>query len=395
MEKKKILILDDSDDFAQGIYEGLKSVKGMQSTFQIDRLIDFGDELQILETRRKAARKTPNQGELNPESRFDDVDILIIDYDLLAIDSSITGETISYLCRCYSSCGLIVGLNQFHKVTPTFDLALNYHLESYADLNLPSQSVINPGLWREPWTGFRPWEWPLLPFALSKFEKQLDGLRGNLDTKIFDFLGLKDLLSTSLSRNALEFISKTEKVEDTTFNGFIDPKGSGNGFLGKDQAFSESVSTRLAAARISKWMEAVLLQGQDIFVDAPHLVSRFPSLLKKDANKIKRWNSVASFMPANKLGLHQGIEESRFKKEEWFSRPVWFWPQITTNDKIKEVLDPWNAKRSEWVFCEDVSKFYPAKEAQSFVADLESPFVKRYARITRDVNYTPQVRFSL
>src|SRR4051812_10875557 len=44
---------------------------------------------------------------------FDDVDILILDYDLryLVKGEFLTGETVAFLARCYSSCGLIVGLN--------------------------------------------------------------------------------------------------------------------------------------------------------------------------------------------------------------------------------------------------------------------------------------------
>lgn len=76
-------------------------------------------------------------------------------------------------------------------------------------------------------------------------------------------------------------------------------------------------------------------------------------------------------------------------------------------EDIEEVRSPWSAERPDFVFCEDVSRFYPQRETREFVADLASSFVRRHvidtnscsdrilAEALRGVNYRPKVRLSI
>jgi hypothetical protein len=68
---------------------------------------------------------------------------------------------------------------------------------------------------------------------------------------------------------------------------------SGNGLKGKDQADDAAVA-RIAAARLSKWLEDIVLPAQEILVDAPHLVSRLPELLTGDPGRLATWDRTTA-----------------------------------------------------------------------------------------------------
>lgn len=150
---------------------------------------------------------------------------------------------------------------------------------------------------------------------------------------------------------------------------------------------------RIAVTRISKWLERLILPGQDTLVDAPHLVSRYPSLLKEELTDIVTWNKTARFGSYIDLGLdHRKIEEFRFKKSCWLSRPTWFWRGLSECQKIKEVSAPWEKKSTDFAFCEDDSKFHKREECKEFIAESDSPYVQRFVFGFEDVDYRPKVR---
>jgi hypothetical protein len=183
------------------------------------------------------------------------------------------------------------------------------------------------------------------------------------------------------------------------------------GLRPKDKV-DEAQMARVAAARVGKWLERVVLPGQDILVDAPHLALRFPSLLRGDIKKSRAWDASASLPPSKSLWSQKGqlrekIQRHRFREQDWLSRPAWFWNELTKLEAIEEIRNPWSAERPDFVFCEDVSRFLPRRETREFVADLASPFVRRFvvdpdscsdqnlAPELRRVNYRPKVRFSI
>jgi hypothetical protein len=138
-----------------------------------------------------------------------------------------------------------------------------------------------------------------------------------------------------------------------------------------------------------------VLPELDILVDAPHLVSRYPSLLDGDPDDIKTWNRTTQLSSYTELGLKSDlIEPFRLKKEHWLSRPVWLWDGLRECEDILEVREPWETVRPNWVFCEDISKFYEG-DFQEFVAEVESPFARRFVKYIDDIEYRPKVRFSL
>ena len=409
--KQKILIYDDekkqTERFASKLKQALKKVE-QDNGFAIEMLseYEFQRSIEVLQTRQVGFR---SNGKCSGEAtEFDDTSIFIIDYDLLKSQAAkfLTGEIIAYVVRAFSKCKLIVGLNQYgHN---PFDLTLRGHPESFADLNLGVDQLSNPDLWRGDWgdfrRGYRPWCWPNLSNALRHFDKRVKEVRGNLDKPICEVLGFDSKLFGVLPRAVVQFIGKNEKKEsaETTFREFV--LKSGNGLRAKDVDRSEdalaslddNVLARVGAARISKWLERFVLPEQDILVDAPHLVARYPSLIADDRKEIRAWNRTAQLVEYQELGLNTDlIEPYRFQKDYWVSRPVWFWDKLRECERIQEATESWKSARRNWVFCEDASRFYNRKDCKEFLADIDSPFTRRFVKDFKGVNYRPRVRFSL
>jgi len=399
MGKGKILLCDDEEHFREKCLATLKSQKNVTKNFEIASLesYEFVEDMEVLKERQRSYR----DGEYLEQSpsKLDDVSILIVDYDLLNLlskESFLTGENVAYEVRCFSKCDMIIVMNQYRYGDDIFDLTLKGHPESFADLNISSEQLGNPGLWGGQTRGFRPWQWPHLPTVLENFRQRVEDVATNLDTPILEVLGIPEEIAGMLPRSAIEFIG--DDLPKTTFKEFL--RRSEKGLARKDKKMVEVADPetlgRIAAARISKWLERIVLPGQDILIDAPHLVSRYPSLLTGKHANIGSWNKATKFESYDALGLdHEMIEEYRFKKEHWLSRPAWFWNGVSDCQRIKEVSDPWTREKTDYVFCEDSSRFHKASEAEEFLAELESPYLRRYVRIFENINYEPKTRLSL
>jgi hypothetical protein len=379
MANRTILLCDDETPRVDAWASELSSIDRVREQFEIRslQLDDFKREIAVLEKRRHEARTTPRACQYGDRTLIDQADLFIVDYDLIGFDDR-TAEDVSYLARCYSRCGLIIELN-LDKIGNLFDLTLRGHPKSFADLNIASMQVANPGLWSFPFVGYRPWAWPLLQVAIESFERRVDDVAQHLDDAILDYLGFPDEVVAGLSRSVGEFLSDQELAK-MTFIRFI--KESDQGLRRKDEVLNEEAAARIAVGRVSKWLENVLLPGQDILVDAPNLVSRYPSLLQGDRADLSSWNREAEIpLPNNEGGRFASIEAFRFQKPDWLSRAAWFWPQVSNSESIPEIADPWaeaDEDDPDLVFCEDVSRFLPRGAAREFVARLSSPFVRRF-----------------
>jgi len=403
-----ILICDDEFDRAKRLRDFLNqaSFKSIDLNCVAVPPSEFTSTIVDLERRRRHARErgadeggTVTGPDMSP-NLFDQGDIIFLDYDLVrlededaAVAGSQSGERIAYLARCYSRCGIIVGYNQFYY-KKTFDLTLRGNLRSFADLNISYDVVAHPGLWGGGYDDFRPWYWPLLPHAVTRMHecrKQLED--GNADASILNMLGLTSApVRNALVREQLEFLTPGEHPESTTFRGFV--VDSGQGLKKKDALWEPQAVARIGAARISKWLERSILPGQNILVDAPHLVDRFPSLLTSDGDTSGKNSTCHLGLEASELGLDsEKIVSAQFSSSAWLSRPTWIWPTLAQKEDIAEVRDPWGAPTDSLVFCEDSSRFCEREEAKEFVAEVRSEFSRRHVRKFDDVNYEPAVRF--
>jgi len=409
MSQNEILIFDDSVGSRDKWCNDLLSIKSARKNFDIATVDDdeFKDFLAVLEERRRLARK--EKAVFKP-NRLDKTAILVLDYDLIDLDTvtSLTAEHVAYLVRCYSTCGVIVIVNQLVNQFGGnyFDLSLKGRLESFGDLNVPACQLASGGLWEEPLTGFRPWLWPILPDAATAFKRRVSELKGHLDDSILDFLGISHDVAQIMPRSIREFLTKGDHPETTTFREFVTESGSG--LTPKDRPIDDRFVAGIAAARIALWLENLVLPGQDILVDAPHLVSRFPSLLSAKPQNVTSWRKTCSLGSENTLGIRHGqISPFKFAPRNWLSRPAWFWRELSNCEDIQEVKEPWSTERPGHVFCEDVSAFLPREATREFVADLQSQFARRFvvdpnskkagrlAESVSGVNYRPSVRLSM
>ena len=398
----QLRVIDDERDRLASWVKALKavpelaawSVEGMET----DPLIQA---IEVLEQRRLDSRNHPLLRTFEPACDFDSVDILVIDYELASLtpSGSITGESIAYLARAYSRAGYIVVLNEMDE--NQFDLTLAGNLDSYSDLVLGSRQLGNQGLWAEPFQGFRPWSWPVIPRELKRLQKLSAGLVAHLDNPVLAALALDRV---PLPRATRAFLEGDLLAEETSFLEFVQ-SGAG-GLRRNDCPLNREAAARVAVSRLGRWLETRILSAQDLLVDAPHLVPRVPSLLIGDPATADSWNAVATLAsPAAALAVDR-VASSAYAQSQWLSRPAWHWPAIAKDGSLPEVSSPWTALEPNVAFCEDVSAFLPLDAVKEFVADVSGPFARRFVLNrdseaanrfpdVRDVSYRPAVRFAL
>lgn len=241
----------------------------------------------------------------------------------------------------------------------------------------------------------------MLPTAYRAFKRRVKRLSGQLHREILPYLGFDQEVIATLPRSTREFLGIGEAPERTTFTAFV--ASSGNGLRPKDKAMDSESIARIAAARIWKWLERLVLAGQDVLVDAPHLISRYPSLLRGDRKTVAAWNKTASFARGSGEVNIPKNRDVRFSHPDWVSRPAWFWKKLVNLEQIREIADPFAKEKADFVFCEDISRFIEREAAREFVADLPSSFVRRFVidhastegkKVSKGVDYIPAVRFS-
>lgn len=388
--KKEILIYDDENRLVRDYIKRLNGLKAVTENFVVRQMTNqqFGTEIDLLKKRQRGTTKT-----LSGESLLDTTQVFIVEYDLFNAPGGkdlLTGERVSYLARCFSRCDFIIGVNQFGE--NPFDLTLRGHPESYADLNVGADQLDNPGLWSDQKKAFRPWYWPVIPRYLKSYEERVRDAEDHLNEPISRILGLEGVMK-SIPRSALRYLGKIPSK--LTFREFV--LKSGNGLKRKDKKMEDHVIAKIAAARIAKWLERLVLPGQDVLVDAPHLVYRYPSLLHDaEANclNIAAWNRTAAFDIRETAAIdYHKISDFKFEKSQWLTRDAWNWNGVSSYQKIEEVSSPWKREEVDFRFCEDISSFRRRKDCAEFVIDSDSPYNIRFLRKKRfpEVDYVPIV----
>ena len=150
----KILLIDD--DSAQ-LGQWTRAVTELSMSVEVEAVTNIADLTRDLDQRRLKARGSDS--DFVP-IELDDADIVAIDYDLGEAGQALTGRRLAYLARCYSNCGTIVLMNEAGD--NAFDLTLKLDFSSFADLEIGSEQLGNPRLWKGGQGGYRPWAWPIL-----------------------------------------------------------------------------------------------------------------------------------------------------------------------------------------------------------------------------------------
>ena len=361
----------------------------------------FEEAIQALVEHRKAM--LDDSARSGQDTIFDDTDVLIVDYDLTYLESGafLTGEHVAYLARCFSRCGLIVAVNQYRS---GFDLSLAAHSESFADLSIQERHLSNLGLWDGNKSGFRPWSWPILSDAVDQYHQCVQELRGRLEMPILAFLGLEHVMN-SIPRPVLQYLECGNSADKTTFVQFVHSSDYGIRMPQEVVEQSEDQVCRIAAARIAGWTRQQLLPLQDVLIDAPHLAARIPSLMA--GRPASDWYALTDPTLGGNHPALEVLRDARFDGDNWTGVPTWDWPAAT------ELVVDFDSDFEDLVFCEDLSAFVPRTVARAFVAELATPYRRRYvvdqdgkagqafldrqdwANDPRESDYRPAIRYSL
>lgn len=405
--KRPVVIYDDSEGLRRQLKkyadEGVAIAKAALRTRELTEP-EFLSALGSLESRvptRASPGKKGKQGgpAASSQSRdvgnwIDQAGILVLDYDLRDVQDRVllNGELVSYFARCYSNCGLIVSVNPVP--VRAFDLRLRHTLaESWADVGVFTEDLSNPGLWsgkRADVNAYRPWYWPVLPALGDQFETMVAEAKSSWTTPIFDFFDVPDSVRETFPKDLT-----TRAVGDprkATFKkiaeGRVRPEDA--------QKASKENLARIAASTVHAWLESTVLPGQHVLIDAPHLVSRYPKLLKGSSAKVESWNRTCdpTAAPDKYLGVDE-IARDRFKRDAWISRPVWWVRGVSNNSAVPEVKDPGVFKSAPFVFAEDTSSFHSSDKCQSFALE-RTPYARRYVRRPDlKIAYEPAMRLAL
>jgi len=375
-DKDKVVICDDDQARAEAWKE---SVSPFLATLELDVAVldaeSFAATLEMLEERQLQAR-TDSSTIASADNVLDTAAALFVDFDLAGFGEPVNGEEVAYLARCYSECGLIIGLNRFSE--GQFDLTLTGQLDSFSDLDIGGMQLPNPGLWGNDFVGFRPWSWPLLLNEVAQFENRVREIAKSLDESVLEFFGLQEE-DAPLPRSIAEFIGVTRPASEVTVQEFVEK--SGQGLNPKDRLTDPLAVARVAAARLHKWLELMVLSGQHLLIDAPHLALRHPGLLSNDLSALETWDQTTSLDVKGLEAVLKLASISQFRFEEarpWLSRPSWSWLKIqaAVSDGTLEIDESPNIP--DFVFCEDLARFAPREAAKEFVADVPSPYVRRF-----------------
>lgn len=336
--------------------------------------------------------------------------LLVIDFDLTSPDNltsdiaggGLAGKVGSEYCDLVRWLGeeyFILLVNQ-RFATSTFDLTETaFTTTSTADLNVSAHDLDRTGLWsgRPEGTSFRPWRWPRLCLEPSRRSELARGL--DLDAPVLETLGLNDNdVYESFHRDQLVFLGDSDEViRALTFRQAITTLASTLHTDRRAEKLVKSVGDgrlrRVAVSFVCRWLDEVVLPGQNVLIDAPHLAQKQPALLaggvQEDRCELEvTLNALADLSQGDAVRRYfkKELEAARVNTDgDWYARPVWI---EARRPRMMPKLED-----DPLVFCEDFSVFVPYSEADEYECALPTPYRSRYlCRKDDAVDYVPRVR---
>lgn len=368
-----VLILDDETERANA-WRGSLQEFGIEAT--VPNIKGVADLIQKLQEHRLHART----GTFHDFHLFDEVDLLIVDYDLLGLHGHgwTTGAEIAYAARLLSRVGPIVVVNQHG--TNAFDLTMRRAAFSHADLDVGSQQIVNKGLFTSSdFKGYRPWFWPNLTTEPARLEEFSRFACENLNASVASTLGFKIDDPSSPRFLTREVCSPIALDSDVTFRQIATASRSGglSSILEKDQmvldVLPDDLIGRIAASVLSRWIDRFVLPNQDVLIDFPHAVVAAPWLMKGH-QELEAWND---FGLRSQAPSAVDLERCKVPLKFVSSRDVYWREDIDAIDRPDGFA---MSSVPDFVFCEDISRFNEVKNAKEFSANLESYLSGRWVR---------------
>ena len=397
----RVRVCDDFPDIAEEWVGAIKAVA--PDDYDVARMETAKDEVSTL-LLRKIAVET-GEDPLAHATDFDDIDVLVVDYDLLHLDdagSRTTGEGIARLARSLSKCGAIVVMNQYKG---QFDLGMRGHLDSFADVNIDAPLVGRAALWKrlDATTGeFNPTTWTPMPVLLDAARKLAATLaEKGIDAPVMPIIGLETAALAELSDTAFGFLSlkaqTAEELAAVTLRDFLQRS--------LDEGFVECLLTKapeilfgFAAFRLVKWLDRAVLRPMDVLIDGLHLVDRLPFMIdpdKADVNDQAAWVKAAS-APSSSLRWEQLKDYHNELASSALGRTVFDWFRLANDDKVDEMQDAYlESDPARYYLAEDTSRFVAKDALTRYRADFHNFGDRRGIEKLADVTYGPlrRIRF--
>lgn len=394
----RFLILDDETSRAETWAETIRQFLAADDEVVVFERGQVSDVINEIQQKRFEARN----GNFESVLALEGYDLVIIDYDLLGLESNggsagwSTGAEIAYAARLMCDVGPLVVVNQYGN--NSFDLTMKRSWFSKADLDLGSHQIVNPGVWSSSgFSGFRPWQWPNLQKEAVRFERMTAFVKENLDHSIVETFGF-DLEDTASPRYIGYELAGLLGIKDegVTFRELLTTNTDVRVFhvLEKDlailQAMNDDRLARVTAVVVWRWLEKIVLPNQETLSDLPHLALELPWIYKewKDPHQ---WNRLSDLTLTAELDPLVG--ECAFVPDFMFSRPV-YWGGLL-KEKIGRPEDFNVSQIPNLVFCEDTSQFVNEEDATDFPSDLPAFEKQRWVKngspdFAIEVSYEPQ-----
>lgn len=398
----RIRVCDDVEDIAEEWVAAVRAV--VPAGYDVARMTAAKAEVSNLLQRKLAVEKGNDPATWKTE--FDEIDVLVIDYDLLHLDETggrTTGEGVARLARSLSICGAIVLMNQFKG--PQFDLGMRGHLDSLADTNIDATLVGQAALWqrRDPIAGqFNPTTWTPIPdlVGAARALAVTFGSAG-IDAAMMPLVGLGLPALSELSDTAFGFLSvKAETADElaaVTLRGFLERSVDAK-VVGCLLEKAPDIVFNFAAFRIVKWLDRAVLRPMDVLVDGPHLLDRLPFMIdsmKANADDPADWVKAAA---APRAALRWDVLEKYHNDaaSKVLGRMVFDWFSLANDDKVDEMQDTYlENQRIRYYLAEDTSRFVDKGALTRYRADFHNFGDRRAIENLGDITYGPlrRIRF--
>lgn len=418
----KVLLCDDRYDRCRAVSRLISNAA--VSELEVISLAgdDFLEQLKLLFARVNRCIKKPETYKPGPNLLFDGADVVALDNNLaeLKIEGArITAESIAGYVRAFCDCGYVISLNK----NPDVDFDLRFLMGDFttrADLALNAQHLANKGLWTgdpsDSSDSFKPWYWPALLRVSERRRAQIDFVRRHISKPLLGSLKFSELAINQISPHGRGSLSpRTEPdgdrhsaIEELTFlDVFKD--GDRSVYIRDDRTRLakavkvpgiQDIICRAVASDIDRWFRRDIVGPQEVLVDIPHLLQRFPMLLGANARRIKEWNRAATAgdPPYNlDAKLYKTyLAKAAFGHDEWLATPCFDWHVLKETAALNELF--LTSDKDDLIdarFCEDNSQFAPGdSEIQEFAAEFEGSWRYRYVKKRPRKKYRPQSRFA-
>lgn len=396
----KIRVCDDEAENADEWVEAISRAVGPDHS--VERLQDPIPAIQEL-VDRKIAATDPERKCFDPEAavRLDDIDILVVDFDLIHIDAGgnrTTGEGVARLAKAYSKCGLVVVLNQYLSVD--FDLSMTGHLTSFADVNVDARTVGEPSLWlAECDTDFKPSYWSPLLDVLPKRRRCAAEFVDAFDEPMLAKIGLGPEDLRGISDVAFSFLSDTanalSQLADITGRAFLEK------VLGAEESEAVIASSRMIAAnllvsRLAKWLDRGIARPLEAVADAAHLALQRPYLLDATPDDLLNENYWRQLRGVEADRLIQRVRDVAYleKPSLLVGKPLFAVGRLERDGEVARLADAYEyPMTADMVFAEDTSRFIPRAAARPFRAGFKNFHDRRFVE-SIDKRYGPSRHYA-